>query len=225
MAFAIALGILVNFSKVIDVFSKDSEKEKMELYNIMQQIENQSYEQEAVSAYIDQLKQRGEEFAEAAKSESTYAKEEAENSSEDDNPDDVLTPYEVVRVVDGDTIIVSDGMEDIRVRFIGVNCPESGTVDGEQATAFTEKMLSGKTVYLQCDSANMYDKYDRLLAYLWLNSEVDVNNTDDMVDYMYNCILLTSGYADVMIVDNDRYSDVFIRLQQVREQAVGNPNS
>lgn len=222
IAFAIALGILVNFSKIVTVFSKDSEQEKIELHNMIQQVQNKGCDQEAVDAYIDKLTGDGEKLKEASKeyNDSLEENEDDIENSENTATDDMLMAYKMVRVVDGDTIIVSDGTEDIRVRLIGVNCPESDTKEGKAATAFTEKMLSEKTVYLQCDSDNMYDKYDRLLAYVWLDDNVDVNNTDDMVDYMYNCILLTAGYADVMIVDNDRYKDVFTVLEQVRNSSL-----
>jgi endonuclease YncB( thermonuclease family) len=36
-----------------------------------------------------------------------------------------LTPAKVIRVVDGDTIVVSFNKKEEKVRFIGVNCPES----------------------------------------------------------------------------------------------------
>ncbi len=36
-----------------------------------------------------------------------------------------LTPYSVVRVVDGDTIVVDDKGKDIKVRLVGVDTPET----------------------------------------------------------------------------------------------------
>ena len=55
-------------------------------------------------------------------------------------------PNTVKRVIDGDTIQMGDGK---RVRLIGVDTPETGHPErpveyfGEQASAFTERMVEG----------------------------------------------------------------------------------
>jgi len=76
----------------------------------------------------------------------------------------------VERVVDGDTIVVHGvGL----VRLIGVDTPE--TVDprkpveffGKEATAFTSRLVLGKTVRLEYDWERK-DKYGRTLAYVYL---------------------------------------------------------
>ncbi|MGB9859388.1 MAG: thermonuclease family protein, partial [Moorellaceae bacterium] len=80
-------------------------------------------------------------------------------------------PAKVVNIVDGDTIHVRlPGGQEERVRFIGVNTPESqGKVEpyGKEAAAYTQRRLSGRTVYLELDVGER-DKYGRLLAYVWL---------------------------------------------------------
>ena len=76
----------------------------------------------------------------------------------------------VERVVDGDTIIVG-GVG--RVRLIGVDTPES--VDprrpveffGEEASAFTRRLVEGKRVRLAYDWERT-DRYGRTLAYVYL---------------------------------------------------------
>jgi len=84
----------------------------------------------------------------------------------------LLMRHIVTRVVDGDTQIL-DGHE--RVRLIGVDTPETKHPNkpveyyGKEATAFTKKMLQGKTVRLEFDQANAHkDKYKRALAYVFL---------------------------------------------------------
>jgi micrococcal nuclease len=79
----------------------------------------------------------------------------------------------VVRVVDGDTILVSvGGGRQERVRYIGVDTPESvkpGTpvqCYAKRASAFNKKLLTGRSVRLVQD-AEARDRYGRLLAYVY----------------------------------------------------------
>lgn len=130
-----------------------------------------------------------------------------------------LEEVTVKYVVDGDTIHVLNSYgEVIKVRFIGVNSPESDTAAGELASDYTKSNLKeGSTVYLQYDTGR-YDTHDRTLAYIWLKGDVDVTNSDDIIDYMYNAKILINGYADVMTVEpNVRYEKVFEKLQDVRD--------
>jgi endonuclease YncB( thermonuclease family) len=83
----------------------------------------------------------------------------------------------VVRVVDGDTVVL-DGNE--KVRLTGINTPES--VDprrpvqwfGKEASAHAKSMLEGKRVRLETD-VEPKDKYNRSLAYLYLEDGTFVN--------------------------------------------------
>lgn len=83
--------------------------------------------------------------------------------------------YKVVRDVDGDTIVVSMDGKDETVRFIGVDTPETHKPNtpvqcfGPQASDFTSKAVTGKTVRLVADPTNDdRDKYGRLLRYVYL---------------------------------------------------------
>jgi len=81
---------------------------------------------------------------------------------------------EVVRVVDGDTIIIAP---DQRVRLIGVNAPESVKPDhpvepfGPEASAFTKEFLAQGTCRLTSDREK-YDQYHRRLAYVWIGNRL-----------------------------------------------------
>lgn len=101
--------------------------------------------------------------------------------------------YKVVKVVDGDTLVVNgdNGNGDIKVRLIGINTPE--TVDprkpvecfGKEASDHMKSLASGEKVYLETDeSQGEYDKYNRMLAYVYL--------TDGQ---MLNRKMLAEGYA------------------------------
>ena len=94
----------------------------------------------------------------------------------------------VVRIVDGDTIIASVGGHDERVRFIGMNTPES--VDprrpvecfGKEASAHLKQLLhAGDPIRLVRD-VEPRDKYGRLLAYVYRGADglfVNVTQVDD----------------------------------------------
>ncbi|MGN0166278.1 MAG: thermonuclease family protein [Lachnospiraceae bacterium] len=118
--------------------------------------------------------------------------------------------YEVVRVKDGDTIVIDCNGENFTIRLIGIDAPESvhpdadkNTSQGEIASEFMKETLEGKSVSLEFDE-ELYDRYDRLLAYVYLEDE------------MLNALLLKKGYAKVTIYEpNHKYEDYFLSLQDV----------
>ncbi len=79
----------------------------------------------------------------------------------------------VVRVVDGDTVILSIEGKEYRTRLIGVDTPEtvhpSKPVEefGKEASAFLKNLLTGEKVWLEYETGNREDRYGRLLAYLY----------------------------------------------------------
>ena len=139
----------------------------------------------------------------------------------------------IERVVDGDTAIVSFVFDDgskytkERVRFLGVNTPEtvhpSKPVEfyGKEASNFTKKELTGKTVWLQTD-VEVKDRYGRMLAYVWLKepSTKDLDNEAAIRANMFNAKLLLDGYAQTMTVQpNSRYSNLFVHFQREAREA------
>lgn len=135
-------------------------------------------------------------------------------------------PAEVTKVVDGDTLYLKTNDRQEKVRLIGVNTPEISHpgVDikeqpyGAEAAAYTRQRLEGKRVYLELDVGER-DKYDRLLAYLWLEQPADASEAEVRAK-MYNAELLLKGCAELMTVPpNVKYSDLFTMLQQEARQA------
>jgi len=101
------------------------------------------------------------------------------------------TSYEVVRVIDGDTIDVLIEGEIERVRLIGINTPE--TVDprkpvecfSKEASSKAKEVLNNQRIILESDpSQGERDKYNRLLRYVFL---LDSSN--------FNLLMIKSGYA------------------------------
>ncbi|MBO5341253.1 MAG: thermonuclease family protein [Lachnospiraceae bacterium] len=117
----------------------------------------------------------------------------------------------VLYVVDGDTVDVDlNGVKE-RVRLIGVDAPESvsaeeseNSVYGELASEYTrEHLKEGTVVYLMFDSEKR-DRYDRLLAYVWLEDALD--NTD----HLFQKQLVEDGYARAVSYEpNTLYRHVF----------------
>lgn len=115
---------------------------------------------------------------------------------------------EVTRVVDGDTIEVNYNGKTEDVRLLLVDTPETKHPSlpvqpyGPEASAFAKETLSGKEVQLEFDGPKR-DKYDRLLAYVWVDG---VN---------FNKMLLEEGFARYAYVYDPPYthSHEFIKAQ------------
>ncbi|MBM3685444.1 MAG: hypothetical protein FJW85_00360 [Actinobacteria bacterium] len=110
----------------------------------------------------------------------------------DTSPGVLHGPYPVVRAVDGDTIRVVRGGEEIVVRLIGLDTPETVAPDrpvecfGPEASERTTDLVTGGEVWLEYDEASgLTDKYDRTLAFVWLDA-----------DTMLNEILIAEGFAE-----------------------------
>ncbi len=89
-------------------------------------------------------------------------------------PTGPTTVATVVRVIDGDTIVVSYDGQEHKVRYIGMDAPETqdplSIVEwmGPEATAANIRLVEGKTVYLETDVSEV-DRFDRLLRHVWLD--------------------------------------------------------
>ena len=98
--------------------------------------------------------------------------------------EDLLTQYpctqinepetaQLIRVIDGDTVDVRMGGQEYRVRYIGINAPESDEGLGSEASQANADLVEGQTLYLVQDESET-DLYGRLLRYVF-TSGVFVN--------------------------------------------------
>ncbi|SFE57899.1 thermonuclease family protein [Peptostreptococcus sp. D1] len=135
----------------------------------------------------------------------------------------------VTKVVDGDTINIQVNEKNYKVRMIGVDTPETVHPSkpiqfyGREASDYTKKNLTDKTVYLQKDVSDT-DKYGRLLRYVWTTPPSSDNpSEEEIIEYMYNANLVKNGYAHAYTYQpNSRYSDLFSKLQSsAREKNIG----
>jgi micrococcal nuclease len=83
-----------------------------------------------------------------------------------------LTPYQVSRIVDGDTVVLLVDGAPVKVRLIGVDTPETVHPQkpveyyGKEASTFTKNLLRGESVYLVYGQERL-DRYGRTLGYLY----------------------------------------------------------
>jgi micrococcal nuclease len=136
---------------------------------------------------------------------------ESEQGSEGGAPEDIgpgdRVRGEVLDVVDGDTIEVELGGETERVRYIGVDTPESvapgqpAECFGHRASDANARLVEGEEVRLVFDQ-ELRDAYGRLLAYVYVG------------DVLVNAELVERGFARTLeIPPNTAKADLLERLE------------
>jgi micrococcal nuclease len=101
----------------------------------------------------------------------------------------------VARIVDGDTVQVTLGGRRERVRYIGVDTPESVKPGSpvqcyaKRASAFNARLVAGERVRLVSD-AERRDRYGRLLAYVYRERD----------GLFVNAELVRRGYARTLTI-------------------------
>lgn len=115
----------------------------------------------------------------------------------------------VTRITDGDTIHVDLNGTDERVRYIGIDTPETEHSPrgpeqfGVEATEANRGLVENRIVRLVLD-VQQRDRYGRLLAYVYLDDGTFVNAE-----------LVRRGFAKQMTVPpNVRHADELGRLQR-----------
>jgi micrococcal nuclease len=117
---------------------------------------------------------------------------------------------QVVSITDGDTIRVDIHGATYRLRYIGMDTPETGQPFADAATAKNRALVEGKTVLLIKDVSET-DIYDRLLRYVVADG-VFVNHE-----------LVRQGFAQILTYPPDvACSATFLGAQQAaREEGKG----
>lgn len=109
----------------------------------------------------------------------------------------------VLRVLDGDTIEVDVAGSVQRVRYLGIDAPESsGDPWAEQASAKNREWVDGQTVWLEQDTSDT-DQYGRLLRYVYMG------------ELFVNAQLVRLGLASCLSVPPDvRHAAVLAAAEQ-----------
>jgi len=122
-------------------------------------------------------------------------------------------PYDVIYVLDGDTIIAEIDSDHIKIRLIGIDAPESvhydedeNTPEGELSSDFAKSLLENNRVWLEYD-IEQYDQYGRTLAYVYTAEHGMIN------DY-----ILQNGYAETVVFPpNIKYVEQFAKSEQLAQ--------
>ncbi len=117
----------------------------------------------------------------------------------------------VVRVVDGDTIVVSQDGSEYRVRYILIDTPEQGEPLYNEATKLNQLLIGGQTVYLLKDVSET-DRHDRLLRYVYTRDGL-----------LVNAEIVRQGMARVTVFPPDTRLEKEIRAAEAeaRERKIG----
>ncbi len=123
----------------------------------------------------------------------------------------------VLAVIDGDTMDVDLGGRRTAVRFIGIDTPEKtggylpAECGGDAATLRTAELLPpGTEVHLQRDQ-ELYDRYDRLLAYVYRAAD----------GLFMNRYLLLDGYAGTMHFEPNTQHRAVLDTAEAEARAAG----
>jgi micrococcal nuclease len=114
----------------------------------------------------------------------------------------------VVRVVDGDTIVVAiGGPKGTKVRLIGIDTPERDHCYFGQATDRMRSLVEGRRVRLQRDVSET-DRYGRLLRYVYVGK------------IFVNAIMVSEGFAAAATYPPDvAHAGEFIALERAARLA------
>ncbi len=104
-----------------------------------------------------------------------------------DNNRSNLVQYEVIRVIDGDTVELKNGE---RLRYNDIDTPETAHPSkpiecyGPEASKKNKELVEGETILVELGNPEK-DKYGRLLGYVYID------------DLFVNAELVRGGYAEV----------------------------
>ena len=131
--------------------------------------------------------------------------------SKTDNNRSNLVQYEVIRVIDGDTVELKNGE---RLRYNDIDTPEtvhpSKPVEcyGPEASAKNKELVEGETILVELGNPEK-DRYGRLLGYVYID------------DLFVNAELVRGGYAEVNSYGNP--GSKFNELIQIENKAKSKP--
>lgn len=163
--------------------------ESPDISNLKKELEEKDKKIDELNQKINELQKENEELKNKLKEcESKEQKEEL---------------YLVKNVIDGDTIELEDGR---KIRYIGINAPESGQNFYEESKKRNKELVEGKKVKLEFD-VEKFDKYGRTLAYVFVG------------DIFVNLQLVKEGLAVVeTIPPNIKYVDDLLNAQKYAQE-------
>jgi endonuclease YncB( thermonuclease family) len=114
------------------------------------------------------------------------------------NPGKAIEGVKVLQVVDGDTIVLENGE---KVRYLGIDTPETGQPLSLEATQANNRLVGGKIVSLELGKPER-DKDNRLLAYVFVDN------------VLINAELVRLGYSPIKGPVDQKYKKLFFDYQE-----------
>ncbi|MCC3355702.1 thermonuclease family protein [Bacillus sp. REN16] len=219
---AAIIGLAIND----DETAKNEQKEqRTEQGEKEEQVAKEKEEQELAKKEAEQKaaeEARLKEEAEQKAKEESVRQKQAEQTTDEKAQALGLEAVIISRVVDGDTVELSDKR---KIRLVGVNTPESTTrheVYGKEASDYTTSELEGKKVWLQQDVSNK-DRYNRYLRLIWISVPLNLMDESEIRSKMFNAQLVLNGYAQASTYPPDvTYSDYFVKFaREARSNGIG----
>ena len=105
----------------------------------------------------------------------------------------------VVKVVDGDTlhINITGGKKKQRLRFQGIDAPETAQPHGKKSAAFLADLLLKKEVTIKTDPKRQYDQYGRMLGKVYIDGkDVELIMLSEGMAWHYKYHNKEKQYAD-----------------------------
>jgi micrococcal nuclease len=131
----------------------------------------------------------------------------------------------LVECTDGDTAVFNINGKNYKTRFLYIDTPESTTTKerfGAEAAQYTCSFLKQGKISLETDGSSLFDKYNRLLAWVWAGNKLHqeeitkagfVEDFYDYGNYKYeNRIWAAMDYA------KDNYKGIYAGLKPVDEK-------
>ena len=138
------------------------------------------------------------------------------SKSKSANNTNKLEKVKVSRVIDGDTVVLTDGRT---IRYLNIDTPETKKANtpimcfGPEASEFNKSIVEGREINILADK-ELTDKYGRSLRFVFLIGK-DTENINQSV----NAELVTRGFARSSIFKpNDTYEKQFNGYQYKAQQ-------
>lgn len=121
---------------------------------------------------------------------------------------------QLAKCIDGDTAKLSVNGEEKTLRFLAIDTPETVKPNtevepyGKEASKMTCSLLkNAKEIKLEYEENNLTDKYDRLLAWVWVDGELLQHK------------LVAEGYAEVKYIYGEyKYTEQLEAMQEYAKQ-------
>ncbi|QED50117.1 nuclease [Cytobacillus dafuensis] len=164
----------------------------------------------------------------------------SDNISSTEEPNDAIKlgtryPAELVKCTDGDTAQFKINGQTYITRFLYIDTPEStNKIEpfGKEASTYTCSFLRSGNITLETDGDRVFDKYNRLLAWVWVDDQLlqeeitkagFVEDFYDYGDYLYEDRIVSS-MAEAKKLSKGMYATTVEEMDEIENRTVAIPD-